>query len=105
MIKKSLVLAALLTFIAPSAFAYDGAIKFKGGCKVENTGSCSIAVSGLSGSVKLYASSAPNGTYGAVTHTFTAPGVKRIANSVNNVCFYARKVGATSRTREICLAK
>lgn len=105
MIKKTLVVGVVLSLAATSAFAYEGQIKFKGGCKVANTGSCTIEVAGLEGAAKIYAASEPEGKYGAVTKEFTAPGAKRITNSVNNVCFYARAVASASRTRKICLAK
>ena len=39
------------------------------------------------------------------TRQFTAPGTKRIVNSKNNVCFYAKAYNSNSRTRMICLAK
>ena len=104
MIKKSLLVAAFIALVGPSsAFAYTGTIVFKAGCRVTDSGSCTLGVSGTSGSVKIYAAPTINGHYGAVSHPFTAPGTKRIANSTNNVCFYARAVDSADRTRKICL--
>lgn len=103
--KRNALLAIALAFVvAPiAAFADTGTIKFKGGCAVSNSGSCTIAVSGNPSPVKLYAASAPDGKYGAVSNLFT--GTKRIANSKNNVCFYARAQNAAHHTPVICLAK
>ena len=104
MIKKALLAATLIALVGPaSAFAYSGTLVFKGGCRATDSGSCTVSVSGTTGSVKLYAASSLNGTYGAVSNPFTAPGTKRIANSKNNVCFYARAVNSANRTRAICL--
>lgn len=106
MFSRSLIVACLIAMASPlSAFAYTGKITFKGNCAVSNTGSCTIGVTGIDGSAKIYASTEMNGHYGAVTNAFTAPANKRIANSENNVCFYARAVDSSSRTRIICLAK
>lgn len=108
MIKKALFALTLAAFVVPaSAFAYTGTITFKGGCRVSNTGSCTLSVSGTEGAVKIYAATSANGRFGAVSNPFTAPGTKRIANSKNNVCFYARPVSSSNssvRTRIICLA-
>ena len=85
---------------------YDGSISFKGGCRVANKGSCILAVTGQGAQTKVYASTQPDGKFGAVTHAFDASSdtTKRIANSTNNVCFYA-KAPDLKRTRTICLAK
>ena len=99
-----ILLAAAIAFALPaSSFAYTGTLKFKSGCKAANTGSCTLGVSGITGSVKIYASSTQNGSYGAVSNAFTAPASKRIANSANNVCFYAKNTSTSERTRKICL--
>lgn len=108
MVRKVIALAVLVACIAPvAAFAdYDGTIVFKGGCAVKNSGSCTIEVTGQGAQTKIYASSTPDGKFGAVTNAFDAStsATKRIANSSNNVCFYARSTDH-SRTRKICLAK
>jgi hypothetical protein len=106
MSKKTLLAAALIAMTAPAmAFAYDGVLTFKAGCAVKNSGSCVIGVSDTTGSVKIYAASGPQANFGPVSNAFEAPGTKRIANSTNNVCFYAKAPGATTRTRMKCLAK
>ena len=104
MVRKMLLAAALIAMVAPaSSMAYTGTLKFKGGCAAKDTGMCTLGVTGTQGSVKVYAAPAMNGHYGAVTKAFTAPGTKRIANSSNNVCFYAKRLADNKRTREICL--
>ena len=101
---QALVLAALVAVVAPSAaFATTGTLKFKGGCAVSDSGSCTLGITGTTGSVKIYAASSATGNFGAVSRAFTAPGTKRIANSSNNVCFYARATDSRNRTRIICL--
>lgn len=106
MLRKGLISAIFLGLLAPAAaFAYSGTLTFKGGCAVSNSGNCILKVSGVTGEVKIYASSSENGTYGAVSTRFTAPGSKRIANSTNNKCFYAKVVATGARTRKICLSK
>ena len=101
---KALVLAALFAVVAPvSAFAYTGTLTFKAGCRASDSGSCTLGVTGTTDSVKIFAASSSNGNYGAVSRAFTAPGTKRIANSSNNVCFYAKSTSSSARTRKICL--
>lgn len=107
MLRKIIAAAALFACVAPvAAFAYDGSIAFKGGCKVSNSGSCQLAVTGQGAKTKIYTSATPDGKFGVVSNAFdaTTATVKRIANSTNNVCFYA-KATDTKRTRTICLAK
>lgn len=101
---QALIIAAALALVAPaSSFAYTGTLKIKGGCAVANTGSCKLSVTGTSGSVKIYAAPALDGHYGAVSNSFSAPGEKRIANSSNNKCFYARSTSSSARTRQVCI--
>ena len=108
MLRKFFAVAAIIAFVAPvAAFAdYNGTISFKGGCTVSNSGSCILAVTGQGPQTKIYASSTPDGKFGAASHAFdaTSATTKRIANSSNNACFYA-KSPELKRTRIICLAK
>lgn len=102
--KNMMLSMALAVALSPVAvFADTGTIKFKGGCAVSNSGSCTIAVTGNPAPVKLYAAPSIDGKYGTVSKLFD--GSKRIANSKNNVCFYARGQNAANRTPIICLAK
>ncbi len=105
MVRSIFALLAVAVCVAPvAAFAAnDGSISFKGGCAAKNSGSCTLAVDGQGVKTKIYASSAPDGKFGAVTHTFDASSAttKRINNSSNNSCFYAKSPDH-NRTRMIC---
>ena len=104
MLKKLLAAAIVAAIVPVSAHAYEGKITFKGGCQISNSGQCILGVTGLEGSTRIYSAKSADGSFGPVTKTFTAPGKKRIVNSVNNVCFYAKKTNG-ARTRAICLTK
>lgn len=98
-----LVSMVVLSGAAFAQSSYTGTLKFRGGCKVADAGSCILGLTGTSGSFRIFASSSLNGRYVPVSRPFTAPGTKRIANTSLNKCFQARRATGTQRSRTICL--